>query len=331
MGIWHGRVVLVTGAGGFIGSHLTEELVRQGAQVRALIRYNSAGRRGFLDDLTADVQAAIQVHACTVEDPFAVAKAVHGTDTVFHLAALIGIPYSYVAPHHYVHTNVNGTLNVLEACLRAGVRRLVHTSTSETYGSAQYTPIDEKHPLVGQSPYSASKIGADQMAIAYHRSFALPVTVLRPFNTFGPRQSARAIVPTILTQLLVGTDPILVGSVEPQRDLNYVADTVAGFVQIANCEAAIGEVVNIGSGQTQSIGDLIDLIGRLLGRQIRVRSEDQRIRPANSEVQVLLADTHKAQQLFGYAPQVGLEQGLLLTYAYLQRHLDRYRPADYLV
>ena len=328
---WHGRRVLVTGAGGFIGSHLTEALVHLGAKVRVLIRYHSGGRRGFLDDFAADVAASLDVHASTVEDPFAVAKAVAGVDTVFHLAALIGIPYSYVAPHHYVQTNVNGTVNVLEACLRHGVRRVVHTSTSETYGTAQYTPIDEKHPLVGQSPYSASKIGADQMALAYHCSFGLPVTTLRPFNTFGPRQSARAIVPTILSQVLAGKNPITVGSLQPQRDLNFVADTVQGFVQIAQCDAALGQVVNVGSGQTQSIGELIAKIGQLLGLPIEVETAAARMRPANSEVDLLLADTRKAQALFGYAPTVGLDEGLLQTARYIEANLARYRVGEYAV
>lgn len=331
MGFWQGRTVLVTGAAGFIGSHLTEALLREGAHVRVLIRYNSAGRRGHIDQLDPRIAAAIDVHATTIEDPFAVRKAVAGCDTVFHLAALIGIPYSYVAPAHYVATNVSGTVNVLEASLREGVRRLIHTSTSETYGSAQYTPIDELHPLVGQSPYSASKIAADQMAAAYYRSFGLPVATLRPFNTFGPRQSARAIIPTILSQVLSGRDPIRVGSLTPQRDLNYVEDTVAGFLAIAQCDAALGEVVNVGSGQTQSIGELVTRIAAVLGREIRVEADEARVRPAKSEVEVLLADTRKAQRLFGYAPALGLDEGLRRTAAYVAEHLHSYRPDEYAV
>lgn len=331
MGFWAGRTVLVTGAAGFIGSHLAEALLREGARVRVLIRYNSAGRRGFLDELPPADQASLQVFASTVEDPFAVDQAVQGCDTVFHLAALIGIPYSYVAPQHYVATNVQGTLNVLQACLRHKVRRLVHTSTSETYGTAQYAPIDEKHPLVGQSPYSASKIAADQMAIAYHRSFELPVAILRPFNTYGPRQSARAIIPTVITQVLAGRDPIEVGSTTPRRDFNYVGDTVAGFLGIARCDAAIGEVVNVGSGRTWTIGETIEKIAALMGRPVQVRTHDERIRPEASEVQLLLADTQKAQALFGYQPAVELDQGLLRTIEWLQANQHRYRVGEYAV
>lgn len=331
MGFWNGRKVLVTGAGGFIGSHLTEALVREGAQVRALVRYNSAGRQGFLDDFDKDVATGIDVLATTVEDPFAVRKAVQGVDTVFHLAALIGIPYSYVAPQHYVTTNIQGTVNVLEACQREGVRRLIHTSTSETYGTAQYAPIDEKHPLVGQSPYSASKIAADQMAIAWHRSFQLPVAILRPFNTYGPRQSARAVIPTIMTQLLAGADVLKIGSLEPKRDLNFVSDTVRGFLGVATCDAAIGEVTNVGSGATISVGDLVGKIAALSGRPIRIEQDPARIRPDASEVMLLLADTRKAQQLFGYAPQVTFDDGLRQTWDYLAQHLDRYRVGQYAV
>ncbi len=329
MSFWQGRQVLVTGAGGFIGSHLTEALLDAGARVRVLIRYHSAGRRGFLDELTDERQQHLEVFASTVEDPFAVAKAVHGCDTVFHLAALIGIPYSYDAPHHYVTTNVQGTLNILQACRQAGVRRLVHTSTSETYGTAQYTPIDEKHPLVGQSPYSASKIGADQMAVAYHRSFDLPVAILRPFNTFGPRQSARAIIPTILTQLISGAPQLRVGSLDPKRDLNYVADTVQGFLSIAQCDQAIGEVVNVGSGGTLTIGDLIEHCFTVTGRRVPVVQDAARVRPDNSEVRVLQADIRKAQALFAYQPSVGLVAGLQRTADWLAQNLHRYRPGEY--
>jgi NAD dependent epimerase/dehydratase len=328
---WQSRQVLVTGAAGFIGSHLTETLVRAGAKVRVLIRYNSAGKRGFLDELEPGVRDAIEVIASTVEDPFATDHAVAGCDTVFHLGALIGIPYSYVAPQHYVATNVLGTLNVLQACLKHGVRRMVHTSTSETYGTAQYTPIDENHPLVGQSPYSASKIGADQMAVAYHRSFQLPVTILRPFNTYGPRQSARAIIPTVLTQLLSGAPALHVGSLDPRRDLNFVADTVQGFLGIAQCDEALGEVVNVGSGKTISIGDLIERCFAVTGLQVPIVQDTARVRPDASEVLLLQADTRKAQELFGYTPSVSLDDGLRQTAAWLARNLDRYRPGQYAV
>lgn len=329
MSFWSGRRVLVTGAGGFIGSHLTERLVAEGAQVRAFLRYNSAGRQGFLDDLPAEVRAGIEVVASTVEDPFAVRKAVVGCDTVLHLAALIGIPYSYVAPQHYVATNIGGTVNILEASLREGVRRVVHTSTSETYGTAQYAPIDERHPLVGQSPYSATKIAADQMALAYHRSFDLPVAILRPFNTFGPRQSARAVVPTLMVQLLSGRPVIKVGSLDPQRDLNFVSDTVEGFLRIAQCDAALGRVVNVGSGQTHSIGDILERVFGIAGRRAEILCQADRVRPAASEVQLLLADTQLAAQLFDYAPTVSFDEGLRRTWDWLAAHLDRYRADVY--
>lgn len=328
---WQGKQVLVTGAGGFIGSHLAEALVRQGANVRALIRYNSAGRRGHLEGLDADVADAIEVVASTVEDPSAVERAVAGCDTVWHLAALIGIPYSYVAPRHYVATNIEGTVNILEACARHDVRRLVHTSTSETYGTALFSPITEDHPLQGQSPYSASKIAADQMALAWYRSFELPVAIMRPFNTFGPRQSARAIIPTIMTQLLSGPESVVVGNLASQRDMNFVADTVAGFLAIAQCDAAIGEVVHVGSGQTQSMGELAERILTLFDREVPIRQASERVRPDNSEVMLLLADNSKAERLFGYAPTVGLDEGLRRTWAWLQDNPGHYRPDRYAV
>ncbi len=328
---WAGRQVLVTGAAGFIGSHLAEALVREGANVRALIRYNSAGRRGHLEGLPADVADAIEIVASTVEDSSAVRAAVRGCDTVWHLAALIGIPYSYLAPRHYVATNIEGTVNVLEACLEHGVRRLVHTSTSETYGTAISSPITEDHPLQGQSPYSASKIGADQMALAWHRSFDLPVTILRPFNTFGPRQSARAIIPTLMTQLLSGVDRLQVGNLAPQRDMNYVADTVAAFLAIAGCDAAIGDVVHVGSGQTRSIGDLAERIMNLFDRKVPIDQLAERTRPGNSEVMLLLADNSKAERLWGYQPTVGLDEGLRRTWAWLEENPGHFRPDRYAV
>ncbi len=331
MSDWGGVRVLVTGAAGFIGSHLTERLVHEGAEVRALIRYNSMGRRGHLDGLDANVQSAIDVHAATVEDPAAVRRAVAGTDVVFHLAALIGIPYSYIAPHHYITTNVVGTLHVLEACLREGVQKLVHTSTSETYGSARYVPIDEAHPIIGQSPYSASKIGADQLAISYNRSFELPVAVLRPFNTYGPRQSQRAIIPTIASQLLSGADAVRIGSASPRRDLTYVADTVAGFLGIAACDEAIGQVLNIGSGRSISIGELAQRMIALSGRDVPLQEDTSRIRPSASEVMHLHADISRAATVFGYTPQVSLDQGLQATMDWIGQNLDAYRPAEYAV
>ncbi len=328
---WQGKRVLVTGAAGFIGSHLAEALVRLGADVRVLIRYNSKGSRGHLDTLDGDISAALDVHATTVEDPFAVRRAVAGCDTVFHLAALIGIPYSYIAPQHYVQTNIQGTVNVLEACLREDVRRLVHTSTSETYGTAQRLPIDEQHPLVGQSPYSASKIAADQMAVSYHRSFQLPVAILRPFNTYGPRQSARAIIPAVISQLQAGAETLLLGNLEPRRDLNFVADTVAGFVGIAHCDAAIGEVSNVGAGKTVSIAALVERLIALSGRDVRVEIDPARVRPNASEVMALQADITKAQRLFGYAPKVSLDDGLQQTWTWMDAHRADFRAAEYAV
>jgi UDP-glucose 4-epimerase len=328
---WQGKRVLVTGAAGFIGSHLAEALVRLGADVRVLIRYNSKGLRGHLDTLDGEVSAALDVHATTVEDPFAVRRAVAGCETVFHLAALIGIPYSYIAPQHYVQTNIQGTVNVLEACLREDVRRLVHTSTSETYGTAQRLPIDEQHPLVGQSPYSASKIAADQMAVSYHRSFQLPVAILRPFNTYGPRQSARATIPAVISQLQAGAETLLLGNLEPRRDLNFVADTVAGFVGIAHCDAAIGEVTNIGAGKTVSIAALVERLIALSGRDVGVEIDPARVRPDASEVMALQADIAKAQRLFGYAPKVSLDDGLQQTWAWMDGHRADFRAAEYAV
>src|SRR3954468_12974837 len=277
-----GKKVLVTGAAGFIGSHLTERLVRDGHQVRVLVRYNGRDDRGHLDDLSPGVQDEIEVLRGDLKDPEAVRSAVEGRAWVFHLGALIAIPYSYQNPHDVVQTNVLGTAHVLDACRSSrSLERVVLTSTSEVYGTAQYVPIDEKHPLRGQSPYAATKIGADALGESYHRAFVLPVTILRPFNTFGPRQSARAIVPTIISQAL--TRPVVkLGRIDPRRDLTYVKDTVEGFVAIASCEAAVGQVVNIGRGDDVSIGDLVDKIGVILGKPIKVETETERVRPAAS-------------------------------------------------
>jgi NAD dependent epimerase/dehydratase len=322
------KKVLVTGAAGFIGSHLTERLVREGAQVRALVHYNSRNDWGQLERLPKDVLAQVEVFTGDVQDPFSVRKAVAGCEVVFHLASLIAIPYSYVAPQSYVTTNVLGTLNVMQACLDEGVQKVVHTSTSETYGTARYVPIDEKHPMQGQSPYSASKIGADKMAESYHLSFGLPVATIRPFNTYGPRQSARAVIPTIISQVLKG-NTLKLGSLTPTRDLNFVADTVEGFLQVALNQKAVGEVINIGHGREISVGDLAAKIMNILGKEVAIISDDQRIRPGKSEVERLLADNSKARELLGWEPTVSLDQGLERTIAWINDNQGYYKADIY--
>jgi NAD dependent epimerase/dehydratase len=324
-----GKKVLVTGAGGFIGSHLVERLVTDGHRVRALVRYNGRDDRGHLEGLPADVQAGIEVERGDLKDPVAVRRAVEGREWVFHLGALIAIPYSYQNPYDVIQTNVLGTAHVLDACrLEPGLERLVLTSTSEVYGTAQRVPIDESHPLQGQSPYAATKIAADALGESYHRAFGLPVTILRPFNTFGPRQSARAIIPTIISQAL--TRPVVkLGRLDPRRDLTYVKDTVSGFVAIAGCDAALGRAVNIGRGDDISIGDLVETIARRLGRPIRVESEEQRIRPSASEVERLLAGTGLARELWGWQPRYSLEKGLDETIAWVEKNLHRFRVDAY--
>ncbi len=321
-----GKKVLVTGAGGFIGSHLAERLVEEGALVRALVHYNALGGRGWLDK--SPLAGQMEIMAGDITDSGSVELAVEGRELVFHLAALIAIPYSYRAPRSYVRANLDGTLNVLEAARRFGCGRVIHTSTSEVYGSAQRVPIDESHPLVGQSPYSASKIAADQMAVAYHRSFALPVVTVRPFNTFGPRQSARAVIPTIISQALAG-GPIKLGSLHPTRDLNYVGNTVEGFLAAAQSERAHGRVINLGSGREISIGDLAQLICQLLGVPFVLEQEAARQRPPASEVDRLLADASLAKSLTGWTPRLSLEEGLSLTIAWLRDNQDIYRPGEY--
>ena len=309
MGSWSGRRVLVTGAEGFIGSHLVDELLAQGADVRCFVHYNPFGRWGWLHDRAPD----IEIVQGDVRDAERVATVVQGTDVVFHLAALIGIPYSYEAPESYVQTNVMGTYNVLNAARRAGVERMVQTSTSEVYGTARRVPIDEEHPLQPQSPYSASKIGGDMLALSFHHSFGLPLAVVRPFNTYGPRQSLRAIIPTVLQQLYGGSEEIRIGTTAPTRDFNYVTDTVAGFLAVAQSDRALGEVVNIGSGREISIGDLVDLLVATSGRKATVVSDSNRLRPAGSEVERLLCDNTRAREWAGWVPQVTLEEGLART------------------
>lgn len=325
-----GRRVLVTGADGFIGSHLVERLVAEGAEVRALVYYNSWNSIGWLADVPDTVRAAVEVMPGDVRDTERVAEAVAGCSYVFHLASLIGIPYSYVAPRSYVDTNITGTLNVLEACRRSDrLVRLVHTSTSEVYGTAQTVPIAESHPLVGQSPYSASKIAADKLAESFHLSFGLPVATARPFNTFGPRQTARAVIPTIAAQLLSGCPELALGALTPTRDFNYVTDTAAGFIALALCPAAEGKVVNIGTGEEWSIEQTARLLMELTGREVPIRSDERRVRPANSEVNRLIGDNRLISQLTGWAPAVPFRDGLARTAKWIGRNLHHFNAARY--
>ena len=307
------KKVLVTGSDGFIGSHLVETLLKGGFSVRAFVYYNSFNSWGWLDTFSKEQIRSIEVVAGDVRDPNGVRRAMKGIDTVYHLAALIGIPYSYHSPDMYVDTNIKGTLNVLQASRDEDVSRIIVTSTSEVYGTAQYVPIDEKHPFQGQSPYSASKIGADRIAESFHRSFGLPVIIARPFNTYGPRQSARAVIPTIITQLLSGETTVKLGSTHPTRDLNYVSDTCAGFIALANCEKAIGKEINIGSGKEISIEDLAKLIISRINPDARVISDDERVRPKESEVERLLCDNSLIRELTGWKPDVSLEEGIQRT------------------
>lgn len=327
-GFWSGRKVLVTGAGGFIGSHLAERLVEAGASVRALVHYNAMGTRGWLD---GSLQAeTMEIISGDVTDSDSVGRAVAGIDTVFHLAALIAIPYSYQVPRAYVRANIDGTLNVLQAAREASVRRIVHTSTSEVYGTARRVPIDETHPLQGQSPYSASKIAADKMAEAFYCSFNLPVAILRPFNTFGPRQSARAIIPTILAQGLSG-GVVKLGSLHPTRDLNFVANTVDGYLLAGEVPSAVGQTIHLGSGREISIGDLVELLAKLVGCKPRIETDARRIRPEKSEVDRLVADPSRAKEILGWSPRVSLEEGLKRTVEWMRANADRYRPGSYVV
>lgn len=301
--------ILVTGADGFIGSHLVEALVRAGNQVRAFVLYNSFGSWGWLDHCAADVKGQFEVFSGDIRDPFGVKQAVLGCDAVLHLAALIAIPYSYYSPDTYVDTNIKGTLNVLQAAREHGVRRLIHTSTSEVYGTAQFVPITEAHPLQGQSPYSASKIGADQLAYSFYASFDLPVLTVRPFNTYGPRQSARAVIPTVITQIANGQRRIKLGAVSPTRDFNYVKDTVAGFIAALNADTGLGQVVNLGSNYEISVGETVQLIAEAMDAEIEIVTDEMRLRPEKSEVERLWADNTKASELFGWHPAYGGREG----------------------
>jgi dTDP-glucose 4,6-dehydratase len=325
---WNGKRVLVTGAGGFIGSHLAERLVELGATTRALVHYRSNGSWGWLDQSVA--RDEIEVVAGDLCDRESVEEAMAGVEIVFHLAALIAIPYSYHVPSSFVRTNVAGTLNILQAAKDLGIERLIHTSTSEVYGTAQYVPINEAHPLQAQSPYSASKIGADKVAESFFLSFGLPVVTVRPFNTFGPRQSARAIVPTIITQCLTDAK-VRLGNLDPTRDLSYVSDTVEGFVRAAECPGAVGRTVNIGSGREIRIEALATLVAELAGKRIVIEQEEERVRPQGSEVDRLLADNALARELLGWTPSVSLEQGLRATIEWMREHLDAYRAGAYVL
>lgn len=301
--------ILVTGADGFIGSHLTEELVRQGCDVRAFAYYNSFNSYGWLDYLPEDIKSSINVFTGDIRDPFGVKEAMRGCTHVLNLAALIAIPYSYHSPATYVDTNINGALNVVQAARELGVEKVVHTSTSEVYGTALYVPIDEDHPLQGQSPYSASKIGADQMALAFYRSFDTPVSIIRPFNTYGPRQSARAVIPTIISQLASGRTTVKLGAVSPTRDFNYVKDTVQGFISVMNSQKSIGETINIGSNYEVSIGETAEIIADIMGINLTIETDEQRLRPEKSEVERLWAENKKAKDLLGWEPQYGGKDG----------------------
>lgn len=321
---------LVTGAGGFIGSHLVEALVRGGARVRALVHYNSAGRRGELDELPADILTELEIVAGDITDPGCVQAAVQGCDTVFHLAALIGIPYSYRAPQSYVRTNIDGTLAVLEACRSAGVARLVHTSTSEVYGSPESLPIAETHRLKPQSPYAATKAAADLVALSYHASFGLPVVVVRPFNTYGPRQSARAVIPTVIMQALAA-GRVRLGATDTVRDFLFVEDTARGFLAAATAAGVEGEVIQVGTGTGTPIHAVVAAVGEILGRPLDIEPDLGRLRPTASEVDRLVCDAARARRLLGWSPTVDLATGLARTIDWIRGHADRYRPEEYAV
>ena len=329
------KKILVTGADGFIGSHLVERLVRDGYDVRAFVLYNSFNSWGWLDQCSEDVKGKFEIFSGDIRDPHGVRIAMKGCDAVLHLAALIAIPYSYHSPDTYVDTNVKGTLNILQAARELGVQKVIHTSTSEVYGTAQFVPITEEHPLQGQSPYSASKIGADQMAYAFYASFQLPVTILRPFNTYGPRQSARAVIPTIISQIANGERRLKLGAISPTRDFNYVGDTVSGFIAGLESEYGLGEVINLGSNYEISIEDTVRLIAKLMNVDVEIQSDEQRFRPDKSEVERLWADNTKAAELLNWHPDYsnleGLSRGLEKTIEWFSKsnNLSRYKCGIY--
>ena len=321
--------VLVTGADGFIGSHLTEELVKKGYQVRAFVYYNSFNTWGWLDTLPEGIMKNVEIFQGDIRDPNGVEDAMRKVDAVFHLAALIAIPFSYYSPDTYVDTNIKGTLNILQSGRKLGTERILVTSTSEVYGTAQYTPIDEKHPFQGQSPYSATKIGADRLAESFYKSFQVPVSIVRPFNTYGPRQSARAVIPTIITQLLAGKTEIKLGMLTPTRDFNYVKDTAEGFVAIAESDKTVGEEINIASQREISIGDLASEIIKQINPNAELVCDEQRIRPEKSEVNRLLGSNEKIQKLTNWKPRYSLEQGLGETIEWVRQNMKCYKPDIY--
>lgn len=326
---WNGKKVLITGSEGFIGSHLTERMVKLGADVTALVQYNSFNNWGWIDTFDSNIKNQLKVVTGDIREYDGMKRIIKDQQIVFHLAALIAIPYSYLSPMAYVRTNVEGTTNVLEACREYNVEKIVHTSTSETYGTALYVPIDEKHPMQGQSPYSASKIGADKIAESYYKSFNLPVATIRPFNTYGPRQSARAVIPTIISQIIAGKKEIKLGSLTPTRDFNYVKDTAEAFVKIAESDKTIGEVINAGSNYEISIGDLVKKIAMLMNKEIKITSEDERLRPEKSEVNRLWADNKKIKNLTGWQPSYTLDKGLEETIAWIKDNINYFKTDIY--
>lgn len=325
---WKEKIVLVTGAGGFIGSHLVEKLISLGATTRVFIRYTSRPHLGFLEEICLDKNNEIEIIRGDLRDSRAVDQAVKGAHIVFHLGALIGIPYSYVHPYETVETNLMGTFNVLTATMENNVDRIIHTSTSEVYGTALYTPIDETHPLQAQSPYSASKIGADKIAESFYNSYDLPVTTLRPFNTYGPRQSARAIIPTLISQALVGNE-IHVGNLAPRRDFTFVSDTVDGFIKAAESETALGKTINLGTGYEISITELIERIEKILNKKLKITVDASRIRPNKSEVGRLIANNKLAKDIIGWQPTIDLETGLQITIKWVEENITLFRVGEY--
>lgn len=325
----NGKKVLVTGSEGFIGSHLTERLVELGAEVTALVQYNSFNNWGWIDTFDNNIKNSIKVVTGDVREYDGMKRIIKGQEVVFHLAALIAIPYSYLSPMAYVRTNVEGTTNVLEACREYDVQKIIHTSTSETYGTALYVPIDEKHPMQGQSPYSASKIGADKIAESFYKSFNLPVATIRPFNTYGPRQSARAVIPTIISQILAGKTEIKLGSLTPTRDFNYVKDTAEAFIKIAESEKTVGEVINAGSNFEISIGDTVEKIINIIGRDVKIICDDERIRPEKSEVNRLWADNSKIKELTEWRPQYDVDSGLRETIEWIKNNMQYFKTNIY--